>query len=76
MRILELFETVSSEFRDEKGDNSVLKLHDLRKSRLTLAHLNKLRMSDDIRKFEHEEKLAKVSKQYKPAPPAGPGMNF
>lgn len=57
--------------RSEKDDNSVVKLGDMRKTKLTLAHLNKLRMANDIRKFEHEDKLKKVSKQYKAAPEGG-----
>jgi hypothetical protein len=61
----------------EKDDNSVMKLSDIRKSsRLTLAHLNRLRIAHDVRKFEHEKKLQSVAKQYKaPAavPGAGPG---
>jgi len=57
--------------RSEKDDNSVVKLGDMRKTKLTLAHINKLRMANDIRKFEHEDKLKKVSKQYKAAPEGG-----
>jgi hypothetical protein len=57
--------------RTEKDDNSVVKLGDMRKTKLTLAHINKLRMANDIRKFEHEDKLKKVSKQYKAAPEGG-----
>lgn len=58
--------------QNEKDDNSVTKLSDIRKSsRLTLAHLNRLRIAHDVRKFEHEKKLKSVSKQYKPA--AEPG---
>jgi len=58
-------------YNTEKDDNSVLKLKDLRKTRLTLAHLNKLRIANDVRKFEHEKKLKSVAKQYQPAPEAG-----
>ena len=61
----------------EKDDGSVMKLSDLRKSsRLTLAHLNRLRIAHDVRKFEHEKKLKAVSKQYKAAaePAAGGAM--
>jgi hypothetical protein len=58
-------------YNTEQDDNSVLKLKDLRKTRLTLAHLNKLRIANDVRKFEHEKKLKSVAKQYQPAPEAG-----
>jgi len=58
-------------YASENEDNTVLKLKDLRKTRLTLAHLNKLRIANDVRKFEHEKKLKSVAKQYQPAPEAG-----
>ena len=58
-------------FRTEKDDNSVLKLHDLRKTRLTLGQLNRLRIANDVRKFEHESKLEAIKDQY--TPPAEPG---
>ena len=57
-------------YRTEKDDNSVLKLHDLRKTRLTLGQLNRLRIAHDVRKFEHETKLETITTQY--APPAEP----
>jgi hypothetical protein len=57
-------------YASENEDNTVLKLKDLRKTRLTLAHLNKLRIANDVRKFEHEKKLKSVAKQYSPAPDA------
>ena len=41
---------------------------------MTLAHLNQLRQSHDVRKLEHEQKLEAVAKQYAPAPEAGPGI--
>jgi hypothetical protein len=53
-------------------DQTPMKLSDLRKTRLTLADLNRLRMANDVRKVEHETKVEEISKQYKPpaAPPA------
>jgi hypothetical protein len=49
-----------------------MKLKDLRKTRLTLGHLNKLRMATDIRKFEKEEEIKSLQDQYKaPAADAG-----
>ena len=64
-------------YYSEKDDNSTMKLKDLRKTRLTLGHINKLRMSNDIRKFEKEEEVKGLQDQYKaPAEEAGamPGM--
>jgi hypothetical protein len=71
MFIAELFDGRLPGYRTEKDDDSVMHLKDLRKTRLTLAHLNKLRQANDVRKFEHETKLKSVSKQYKAAPEGG-----
>ncbi|CAB4133736.1 hypothetical protein UFOVP257_458 [uncultured Caudovirales phage] len=74
MYITELYEPAKHGYQDEKDDNSVLSLKDIRKSaRLTFADLNRLRMAHDVRKVEHEDKLEKVAKQYKlpAAAPAG-----
>jgi hypothetical protein len=65
MFITELFEPTAPGYRTEKDDSSVQHLSDLRKTKITFAHLNKLRMANDVRRFEHEDKLKKVSKQYK-----------
>ncbi len=71
MFLAELAKEAPLGYSTEKDDNSVQKLSDLRKTRLTLGHLNKLRMSNDVRKFEHEKKLEAVVTQYQPAPEAG-----
>ena len=59
MFIAELFDGRQPGYRTEKDDNSVQHLKDLRKSKITLGHINKLRMANDVRKFEHEDKLKK-----------------
>jgi hypothetical protein len=72
MIVTELFEPAKSGYNSVADDNSVLKLSDLRKSsRLTLSDLNRLRMANDVRKVEHENKLEQITKQYKP-PAAAP----
>jgi len=71
MFITELFDGRLPGYRTEEDDNSVVKLADLRKTKLTLGHINKVRMANDVRRFEHEDKLKKVSKQYKPAAEGG-----
>lgn len=78
MLIVELFEPAAPGYRDENDDDTVMHLHDLRKTKLTFAHINKLRQANDVRKFEHEDKLKAVSKQYKPAAeaPAGGGAGL
>lgn len=76
MFIAELFDGRLPGYRTEKEDNSVMHISDMRKTRLTLGHINRLRQANDIRKFEHEKKLKQVSQQYKPAPEGGamPGI--
>ena len=77
MFVCEMFDEMPSGYHSEKDDNSTLKLKDLRKTRLTLGHLNQLRMANDVRKFEHEKKLETIKKQYASAPEgagAMPGM--
>lgn len=54
-------------YSTEKDDQSILKLSDLRKTRLTLGQLNKLRQMNDIKSIEHDQKLKKLGAQYKPA---------
>jgi hypothetical protein len=66
MFISEIFEPAQPGLYTAKDDNSVLKMSDTRKTRLTLAQLNRLRMMNDVLKFEHEKQLERVSKQYKP----------
>ena len=70
---MELFDPAPEGYHDEKADQSVNKMSDSRKTRLTLAHLNRLRQSHDVRKLEHEKKLEAVSTQYAPAPEMGAG---
>jgi hypothetical protein len=77
MFITELYDLKNKEgYRTEKDDNSVQKLSDTRKSRLTLAQIKRLRVMNDLRKFEHQKEVEDISKQYRPAAPPGgmPGM--
>lgn len=76
MFISELFDNVPAPYRDEKSDNSAKKMGELRSIRLTLAQIKKLRMMNDLRKYEEEQKVTSLSKQYKPAAAAGavPGL--
>jgi 3'-phosphoadenosine 5'-phosphosulfate (PAPS) 3'-phosphatase len=73
MIILELFDPAPHGYYDEKSDQSVVTKGDSRKNRVTLAHLHQLRISHDVRKLEHEQKLERVAKQYTPTPEGGMG---
>ncbi len=76
MFIVDLFEAELPGYRDEKQDNSVKKMGELRKSRLTLAQIKRLRQVNDVKKYENQKKVQEISKQYKPAAAAGevPGL--
>jgi uncharacterized protein YkwD len=74
MNLFELFDPSPEGYYDERNDNTTLKMDQSRKTRVTLAHLNRLRQSHDVRKLEHEQKLEAVAKQYAPAPEAGAPM--
>jgi len=76
MHVMELFDPAPAGYHSEKDDQSVMSKIDSRKNRqrITLAHLNQLRVSHDVRKLEHEQKLKEVAKQYTPAPEGGAGM--
>lgn len=71
MLILEFFEQLPPGMHTADEDNSVLKMDDTRKTRLTLSQINRLRLMNDVLKLEHEKHLERVSKQYRP--PAEPG---
>jgi len=72
MNINEIFDSeIANDHRTETDDNSVPKLGDVRKTKLTLAQINRLRIMQDVRTLEHEQHIDKVQTQYKPAPEAG-----
>jgi hypothetical protein len=74
MNILEIFEPTPPGYATEKDDNSAEKLSDLRKTKLTLKQLNRLRIMNDVRKLEHEQKLDSVRTQYKAPAAQAPMM--
>ena len=74
MNILEIFDSNPSDYSTEKEDNTVPKLSDLRKTKITLKQINRLRIMNDVRKLEHEQKLKNVKNQYKQPAAAAPVM--
>ena len=74
MNILEIIEPTPTGYATEKDDNSAVKLSDLRKTKLTLKQLNRLRIMNDVRKLEHEQKLDSVRNQYKAPAAQAPMM--
>jgi hypothetical protein len=76
MQLNELYEPTPDGYRSEKEDNSEYKIENNRgrQSRLTLDRLNRLRIMNDTRKLEHEQKLEKVTDQYKAPAAEAPAM--
>jgi hypothetical protein len=65
MFVQDLFEEVVDDARyDAADDHSQLKMSDTRKTRLTLEQINKLRLMNDQRKIEMQQKLENIQKQY------------
>jgi hypothetical protein len=74
MNLLEVFQELPNGYRTEKDDNTSPKLSDLRKTKITLKQLNRLRIMNDVRRLEHEQKLEDVRKQYKAPAAEAPMM--
>ena len=75
MNLYEMFEDTPSEYQSPEDDNTILKgLKDMRKSKLTLAQLNKIRVMNDLRTYEKEKELSTIQAQY--GTPAGGGEEF
>jgi len=72
MFLSEMFSANNGSFQDLSQDNSVEKLHDLRKTRLTLAQINQLRKMNDQRTVEYVEKRKLITKQYGAVAPQPP----
>jgi hypothetical protein len=72
MILNELYQRAPEAYQDVAQDNSQPRLHDLRKTKLTLRQINKLRRLNDVRQYEFKEKIKKIQQQY--APPAQPMM--
>jgi hypothetical protein len=65
MNLHEMFNNTQTKYESKEDDNTILKgLQDMRKSKLTLAQLNKIRVMNDMRTYEKEKELANIHKQY------------
>ena len=72
MILKELYQRSPAAYQDLSQDNSQPKVGELRKTRLTLAQLNKIRRMNDLRQYEFEQKVKKVKKMYAPPPAPAP----
>jgi hypothetical protein len=68
MILTEIFSKYENAYDDPADDQSIPKLSDLRKTKLTLGQINRLRLMSDVRKYELQQSLEDIQKQYgKPA---------
>lgn len=77
MFLTELFNEMPDGYVDgaKDPDKSSPTVKDLRKTKITLAQLSRLRILNDIRTVEKEQKIQTLQKQYLPAPDtSGMGM--
>lgn len=58
-------------YRTDSEDNTRASMQDTRKTRLTLAHISKLRKMKDVRMVEKINKLKLVQQQYNKNPGGG-----
>ena len=66
MILLEILDTALApeQFANPADDQAAPTLSSVRKSRLTLMQINKLRMMNDVRRFEEKERLGRIKDQY------------
>ena len=74
MILNEIYEASPSAYQDLSQDNSQPTLNDTRKTRLTLGHINKLRLMNELRAVEKKQDLKRIRKQYAAPAQPGPGM--
>ena len=69
MKLFEFYEAPAEGTQEQKDDNSVPELGELRKTKLTLKQISKLRKMYDMRNFEKTNELKKIQAQFAPPPP-------
>jgi len=73
MLLMEFYNSVPTNFQDIENDNSQPRWLETRKTRLTLAAINKIRRMNEVQAYERAKNLKKIRQQYSP-PVAGPGL--
>ena len=56
--------SIPSKTRSDGDDQSVPKLSDVRKTKLTLNQIKKMRMMYEVKRYEQAQKIEKLKKQY------------
>jgi len=75
MILLELYSEPIEGMQDMANDATQYKITDTRKTRLTLAHINRLRKMNDMRALEQAKELQMIQKMYK-TPLEGGGLTM
>lgn len=73
MLLLEFYNPAPTDMQDVQQDNSQPRWGEVRKTRLTLAAINKIRRMNEVQAYERAKNLKKIRTQYSP-PAQGPGL--
>lgn len=73
MLLLEFYNSAPKDMQDVDQDHSQVRWGEVRKTRLTLASINKIRRMNEVQAYERAKNLKKIRTQYSP-PAAGPGL--
>ena len=74
MLLNEMFSEYDTGYESAGDDQETPRLKDLRKTKLTLGHIQQLRKMADVRKFEKQRELENIQMQYGSAPESSGGM--
>jgi len=69
MKLFEFYDATADGYQEQKDDNSVPELGELRKTKLTLKQISKLRRMYDLRNYEKNQDLKRIQAQFAPPPP-------
>ena len=69
MKLFEFYDATADGYQEQKDDNSVPELGELRKTKLTLKQISKLRRMYDLRNYEKQQDLKRIQAQFASPPP-------
>lgn len=70
---MEFYNKAPTDFQDVDQDQSQPRWLETRKTRLTLAAINKIRRMNEVQSYEKAKNLKRIRQQYSP-PTQGPGL--
>lgn len=59
-----MFGKYDTGYESPEDDQEIPKLSDLRKTKLTLGHIQQLRRIEDVRKYELQQSMEDIQRQY------------